>query len=222
MSIIQPEGTAESRREAAIVRWEKASAIPLAALAVAFVGLWALQVLGNLDTATWDVVEGAILAIWVAFVIDFAVRFTMHTNRKAFLKANVIEMIAIIVPAFRFLRVLRILTAIGLLARVGQSLTTKINLFISFLVPMIVLAGSLGVLEAERGTPHATITNFGDSLWWACVTIFTVGDTRFYPVTVEGRAIAVVLMMSGVAMLSVVTANFASYFLSRTRSSQDR
>ncbi|MFM7030155.1 MAG: potassium channel family protein [Micrococcales bacterium] len=217
MSIITPDPFKAKEREAAIERWERVSAIPLAVLAVGFVGLWAMQVLGNLSSAQWDFVEGLILAIWIVFVVDFAFRLTFHLDRKAFLKANVIELIAIVLPAFRFLRVLRILTAIGLLARVGQSLTSRINLFISFLVPMLVLAGSLGVLEAERGAPNATITNFSDSLWWACVTIFTVGDTRYYPVTLEGRAIAVVLMMSGVAMLSVVTANFASYFLTRLR-----
>ena len=217
MSIITPESQRVKQRDAAVERWERASAIPLAILAVAFVGLWAMQVLANLSTSQWDFVEGLILAIWIVFVVDFAFRLAFHSNRRDFLKANVIELIAIVLPAFRFLRVLRILTAIGLLARVGQSLTSRINVFISFLVPMLVLAGSLGVLEAERGAANATITNFSDSLWWACVTIFTVGDTRFYPVTLEGRAIAVVLMMSGVAMLSVVTANFASYFLTRIR-----
>ena len=82
---------------------------------------------------------------------------------------------------------------------------------------MLVFAGSLGVFEAERSAPGSNITTFEDAIWWAAVTVFTVGYGDLYPITLEGRFIAVILMMGGVALLSVLTANLASYFLRQAR-----
>ena len=205
------------RRELLIENWERRTAIPLAFLAVLFLALWAVQVLVTLGPIGFDLVEGAILLIWVAFIVDFVFRFSFHKDKRAFLRANIIEIIAIIVPAFRFLRVLRIVMAIGLLTRVVQSLQGRVNLYVAIVLPLLTFAGALGVFEAERFDPRANITNFGDALWWAAVTIFTVGYGDRYPVTWEGRSIAVVLMLGGVAMLSVITANLASFFLSQQR-----
>lgn len=211
-----------SAREDAISRWEARSAIPLAVLAALFLALWAVQVLAPLSQLGWDVVEAAILLIWTVFIFDFAVRLYFHANRRAFLKSNVIEIIALLVPAFRFLRVLRVITAVGILTRVVQSLQARVNLYIAIVLPMMVFAGSLGVYEAEHSVAGSKIKNFGDAFWWACETIFTVGYGDLYPVTVEGKFIAVVLMMGGVAMISVVTANLAGYFLSQQRNANQR
>ena len=205
-------------REAAIQRWERRSAIPLAICAALFLALWAFQVLVPLDDVSWDIVEGLILLIWGVFIVDFSVRIYFHADRKSFLKSNVIEIIALLLPAFRFLRVLRVITAVGILTRVVQSLQARVNLYIAIVLPMLVLAGSLGIYEAEHNLPKASIKNFGDAFWWACETIFTVGYGDLYPVTAEGKFIAVILMMGGVAMISVVTANLAGYFLSQQRS----
>lgn len=212
-----PNTTDADRRELAIERWERRTAIPLAILAVLFLALWAVQVLAPLGPIGYDLVEGAILLIWVAFIVDFLFRFSFHKNKRAFLRANVIEIIAIIVPVFRFLRVLRILMAIGLLTRVVQSLQGRVNLYVAIVLPLLTFAGALGVYEAESQVANSNIHNFGDAIWWACVTIFTVGYGDHYPITWEGRSIAVVLMLGGVAMLSVITANLASYFLSQQR-----
>jgi voltage-gated potassium channel len=203
VSIIHPNSNEIVRREEAVERWEKASAVPLAILAVAFLGLWALQVLAELNPIEWDLVEGAILLIWGAFIIDFGFRFYFHTNKKQFLKSNVIEILAIAVPAFRFLRVLRVLMAVGILARVVQSLQGRVNIY-----------------KAEHTVVGSNITSFSNAFWWACVTVLSVGYGDYFPITWEGRAIAVVLMLGGIAMLSVVTANLASYFLSQARNAK--
>jgi voltage-gated potassium channel len=204
-------------RESAIQRWEARSAVPLAIFAVFFLALWAIQVLAPLNDVEWDLVEAGIVLIWAVFIVDFTVRLYFHANRAAFLKSNVIEIVALLLPAFRFLRVLRVITAVGIFTRVVQSLQARVNLYIALVLPMLVLAGSLGVFEAERNVTGSNIRNFGDAFWWACETIFTVGYGDLYPVTAEGKFIAVVLMMGGVAMISVVTANLAGYFLRQQR-----
>lgn len=205
-------------REQAIERWEARSAVPLAILAALFLALWAVQVLAPMSELGWDLVEAAIVLIWAVFIVDFLVRLYFHTNRIVFLKSNVIEVIALLVPAFRFLRVLRVVTAVGILTRVVQSLQARVNLYIAIVLPMMVFAGSLGVFEAERNVAGASIKTFGDAIWWSCETIFTIGYGDLVPVTTEGKFIAVLLMMGGVAMISVVTANLAGYFLKQQRS----
>jgi voltage-gated potassium channel len=74
---------------------------------------------------------------------------------------------------------------------------------------------ALAVLDAERDAPNATITNFGDALWWAVTTITTVGYGDRYPVTTEGRLIAGALMVAGIALVGVITASLASWFVQR-------
>ena len=66
------------------------------------------------------------------------------------------------------------------------------------------------VVSFEATSPKANITSLGDSLWWAMETISTVGYGDFYPVTVPGRVIAVLLFINGIGLLSVVTAQLAS------------
>ncbi len=204
---------AVARREHIIESWEKKSAVPLAILAVGFLALWAWQVLGDLNTPTWDAVEAGILFIWVAFVIDFLVRFFFHHDKARFLRNNVIEILALAVPAFRAFRILRVITAVGILTRTAQSLQARVNLYVTIMLPMVVFAGSLGVYEAERNADGASIVNFPDAVWWSIVTIFQVGDAAFSPITLEGRSIAVLIMLAGVALVSIVTINLAGYLL---------
>ncbi|MEO0049010.1 MAG: hypothetical protein RL556_342 [Actinomycetota bacterium] len=200
------------RREIKIAIWERRTAAPLAALALLFMGLWAYQVLGNLSVVQWDIVEAASITIWVIFLIDFSYRLVYHYDKKQFLRSNVIEILALLLPAFRFLRMFRVITALGFLARVMQNQQGRIAIYLSVMMPMLLIGGAIGVLEAEHGAAGANILTFRDAIWWAGVTLFTVGFGDNYPVTDEGRIIAFVLMLSGWALLSVMTAAFASYF----------
>jgi voltage-gated potassium channel len=69
------------------------------------------------------------------------------------------------------------------------------------------------VLEFERGNPDANIASYPDALWWAVTTITTVGYGDRFPMSSAGRAVAVVLMIAGIAMFGVITATIAAYFV---------
>ena len=56
---------------------------------------------------------------------------------------------------------------------------------------------------------NGEINSYGDAAWWAVTTVTTVGYGDIAPVTVEGRLIAAVLMVTGIAAFGVVTANIA-------------
>jgi voltage-gated potassium channel len=75
--------------------------------------------------------------------------------------------------------------------------------------------GSIAVLEAERHSPRGNIRTIGDALWWSFTTMTTVGYGDHAPTTGVGRLIAVGLMLSGIALLGVVTADIAAWFLAR-------
>ena len=78
---------------------------------------------------------------------------------------------------------------------------------------LLVLIAALAVYQTERDAPGADITTFGDALWWACVTIPTVGYGDLSPVTTEGRCIAVAMNICGIALIGTVTATIASWLV---------
>jgi voltage-gated potassium channel len=109
----------------------------------------------------------------------------------------------------------RVVIALGFLSRVGKTLSARVNIYVGVILPLLIYVCALGVYDAEHKAPGANITNFGDSIWWAFVTICTIGYGDYYPVTFEGRAIAVLLMVAGLAFISVITVSVATMFLNR-------
>jgi voltage-gated potassium channel len=76
---------------------------------------------------------------------------------------------------------------------------------------------ALAELDAERGHAGANIHTFGQAIWWAGVTITTVGYGDYYPVTPVGQAVAFALMIVGISLLGLVTATVAAWFLTKMR-----
>jgi voltage-gated potassium channel len=69
---------------------------------------------------------------------------------------------------------------------------------------LIIIFGGIGVYLAEHKHQGANITNLGDALWWAVVTITTVGYGEYYPITLVGRLIALAVMFSGIGIVVIL------------------
>jgi voltage-gated potassium channel len=82
----------------------------------------------------------------------------------------------------------------------------------------IIFVGGFAVFLVEHGHPGANITNYGDAIWWAVVTIATVGYGDYYPVTAVGRIIAIFMMISGVGIFALMVATFAKRRLQKAES----
>lgn len=82
---------------------------------------------------------------------------------------------------------------------------------------IIVFIGAVGILDVERNARGSNIHTFGDALWWALSTVTTVGYGDRYPVTGQGRLIAAAVMLTGIAVLGVVTASVAGWFIENLR-----
>jgi voltage-gated potassium channel len=162
------------------------------------------------------------LVIWAMFGLDLIVRLTLAEHRRAFLRANWLDVLTLVLPFLRPLRALRVVLAINLLGRKGGAFGRGrvVGSVVAAVVVIGVVAG-LAVLDAERGKPGANIETFGDGLWWAASTITTVGYGDRYPTTAEGRLIGVLLMATGIALLGVITAALASWFVEKLSQVQE-
>jgi voltage-gated potassium channel len=75
---------------------------------------------------------------------------------------------------------------------------------------LVACAGLVTLFERES---DGSIRNFGDGLWWAVTTITTVGYGDKFPVTTEGRGIAIFLMLVGITLFGLITANIAAFLV---------
>ena len=121
------------------------------------------------------------------------------------------------------LRLLRLLAVVRILDRsAGASLAGRVLVYVSGAAAVAVGLGALSALDAEQDAPGANITTFGDALWWAATTVTTVGYGDRFPVTAEGRAVAVVLMLVGIGLVGSVTAAVTAWILARVEADRAR
>jgi voltage-gated potassium channel len=105
---------------------------------------------------------------------------------------------------YRVIRLIRILKKLNTLTS-GTSLNEKL-LALPGVALVMVLFSTMLMVEVERSAPNATIRTGGDALWWALTTVTTVGYGDTFPVTTEGRIIAALLMLIGIALFGSMSA----------------
>ena len=150
------------------------------------------------------------LITWLIFAVDLLIRFLLDPRKGMFLKRNWPLLVAL---AFPPLRIVLVITAVMRVARDRNALTKIVGIYAVYGVLFVVLFGSVFTLIFEINASGANIVSYGDAVWWGFVTVTTVGYGDFYPVTVPGRAVAVLIMFSGAAAVGAVTAAVASRFI---------
>jgi voltage-gated potassium channel len=88
------------------------------------------------------------------------------------------------------------------------------------MVIVVLEFGSMAVAYFEQYAPGANITSGGDAVWWAFVSITTVGYGDQYPVTPGGRTAAVLVLAAGVGLFGVLSGYLANFFLAPSASDQ--
>lgn len=216
ISSIWPINSYADRVQSKEQQWRQRTEWPLALVAVAFLAMYSVQILGRphgLEArALW-------LLCWVAwgvFVVDYVARLILAENRREWFLLHLFDLIMVALPFMRPLRMLRLLVLLGVLQKaVGRAVRGQILIYTIAGVILLVYAGSLAILDAERGQPGATIDSFGKALWWSITTVTTVGYGNLYPMTVTGRVVAALLMIGGISLVGVVTASLASWIVQR-------
>lgn len=207
--------TDESRRQ----RWEHGADWPLTITAVVFLAAYAAPILRPDLVSPWPTICQLVTwAAWALFAVDYFTRLALSRDRAAFVRGNLFDLAVVALPLLRPLRLLRLVALLSVLNRyAGGSLRGRVAVYVAGATSLVLFVASLAVLDAERGAKGATITTFGDALWWAMTTVTTVGYGDRYPITGQGRFVAGGLMLAGIALLGIVTASLASWLIDKVR-----
>lgn len=169
-----------------------------------------------------DYVDNLICAF---FFIEFCINFYKAENKLGFMKWGWIDLVSSIptIDALRAGRILRIIKLVRLIKAFRSTRNLMNHIFssksecaftsVAIIAFSVIVFSAIGILQVETD-PNSNIKTAEDAIWWAYVTITTVGYGDKYPVTTEGRIIASILMTVGVGLFGTFTAYVASWFAS--------
>ena len=213
---------ARSPREIAYERW---TTLPMIFLSFIFLLAYSVLILDDLmfSNIVTIVLAYFLVGIWAVFIVDYFVRLGLASNRRLFVRRNILDMMSMVIPFMRpFLLLVYLRRLRWFRGRTGSSLRARIIAYAGSAVIMFIFVISLAVFAAERHAPGASITSYGDAVWWAMETISTVGYGDMVPVTVPGRIYAVALMLGGMVIVGATTATVISYLNEKVQTAHKR
>lgn len=193
--------------------------------------LWLVLVVIELVRGASDLLEIFGTAIWIVFIAEFLLRFTIAPEKSEFLRRNWLTVVALLAPAVRLLRAVRVLRAaralrgVRLVRIVGaanrgmnalrKTLKRRRLGYVLGLTALVAALGAGGMLSFEPAseTPGG-FTSYGDALWWTGMLLTSLGS-QYWPVSTEGRILCLLISLYGFAMFGYLTAAFASFFIGR-------
>lgn len=167
-----------------------------------------------IDAQTFYILDWS---IWGIFVIDVGARFLKAENKIKFLKENPFDLIAIIPldSIFRMARIARVFRIIRIISITSHFFKPIFNILhtngLNKVLASTCLLIFISAIPIYLIEPK--ITTYEDALWWSIVTTTTVGYGDMSPVTLLGRFVAVILMIFGIGLLSMITGSVATYFI---------
>ena len=211
------------RSQEAYDKFSEAVEVPLMVITILWLPVLILPLVHPVHGSVAETLAVIDYMVWALFALEYVIKLYLAPNRWRFVRTHILDLLIVAVPFFRPLRVGR-LARLARLGRVGvvagraigrgKSVMTHKGLhFVLLTVGIIIVACAALVTVAERNAPGSNIHDFGQGLWWAVVTVATVGYGDHFPVTPLGQGLAVFLMLAGIGLLGVLTATFASYFV---------
>jgi len=199
--------------------------VPMLVLSVIWLGL----VLYELGYGSTPPIEALGIAIWIVFIGEFILRFALAPHKRDFLKANWLTVIALLVPALRLFRVFRVfraarpLRSVRLVRIVGtanrsmgalkSALRRRRFGYVAAMTMLVMALGAAGMLSFEPASEvEGGFTSYGDALWWTAMMLTTIGS-QYWPGSTEGRILALLISVYGLAVFGYITASFASFFV---------
>ncbi len=183
------------------------------------------DIMFDLDPKMDALIEKIDFIICLVFQGDFFYRFYKAPSKWKFLRWGWIDFISSIpmldlfrsgkmIRAVRILRLLRAFRSFKILTQYllkNRSHNTFVT--VAAISCLLALIASMAILNFEKGVEGGNIKNASDALWWAIVTITTVGYGDRFPVTDAGRVVAAILMTAGVGLFGTFTGFIASMFV---------
>jgi voltage-gated potassium channel len=202
--------------------WQKYSELPLVSAAFLFLAAYSVLVIAEPPDPYAAALIFVLGATWLAFAVDYIVKLLLAPRPGRWFVRHPLDLLMVLVPVARPLRLLRPFKLRQVMDRApGTAIRTRVMAYVILSAVILVYTVALSVLSFERGAPNANITTMGDSLWWAVVTVTTIGYGDYYPVTVPGRWAAAALMVGGFAALGMVTAALSSWLVESVGAATD-
>lgn len=209
-------------RSETMARWERATHWPLIVASLLWLIAYSWKSISDAQGSGAIVLWAIIALTYLVFLVDYLVRLALAKPRAPWFRGHLLDLAIVAIPMLRALRLLRVLTAMTFGTQTaGTVLRSRIAIYGAGASLLVIYLCALAVLDVERGAPGANIENFGDAMWWAFVTVATVGYGDFYPVTAVGRMWAVGLMAGGVAIVGTVTATVSSWVIEKAARGRD-
>ncbi len=200
---------------------------PMLVLGFAWLGLFIVELVWGLN----PLLEAIAAIIWIAFIVDFGIKFLLAPRRISYLQHNWLTAFSLFIPALRIFRIVRVMQSLqsvhavrGLqLLRVmtrtnkgmrvlGASIGRRGFGYVVGLTIIVTLIGAAGIYAFERELPDGTITDYGTALWWTAMVMTTIGSD-YFPKTAEGRVLCFFLALYAFAISGYVTATLATFFV---------
>ena len=197
-------------------------------LTIFVLGSLVIDTFWKLDPETSKILNFFDYIICVFFLIEFIFRFVKEKDKIEFLKWGWIDLLSSIpmvdfLRAGRILRLFRLLRVIrayrttrGLLNHIFHDKSKGTLISISLIAFFFIIFSSIAILQVETSA-DSNIKTAEDAIWWTYTTITTVGYGDKFPVTTEGRILAMILMTFGVGLFGTFTAYVASFFVSNEK-----
>lgn len=159
--------------------------------------------------------------VWLAFLFETVLLASLVRDKRAYLTGNWMNLVIIVggfpffwqfAPLIGLLRSFRLMLVVMLLARMSRTarvLLARHNLGSTLAVAFITMVLS-GVMISRIDPSIGTVW---DGMWWAWVTMATVGYGDVVPHSGAGRLFGALLILFGVVLLSLLTANLAAFFI---------
>ena len=198
-------------------RIEDLTKYPMLLLGVAWLVVIVVVLTTDINGSASTALVGTLFVLWLVVLVEYLVRLVVSPDRRGYLRRRWVEPVTVVVPPFEGWHVVGI-EKVSLVVHEGALRLETILKHHSLFRVLIAAAATLFlgawlVLLFEDKAKGSNIHSYSSALWWAMVTVTTVGYGDRFPVTGAGRTVAVVLMLVGIGLIGVLTATVASVFV---------
>jgi voltage-gated potassium channel len=196
---------------------ERVTKYPMALLGLAWLVVAIIVVTTDVNSTASTVLVATLFTLWAILLVEYLVRLVITPDRRGYLKRRWVEPVTVVAPPLQGGRFVGIEKMCLLIHEGGlrvEAVLKHHSLFrVLIAATVTLLLGAWLVLLFEENADGSNIHSYPQALWWAIVTVTTVGYGDRYPITEGGRVVAAVLMLLGIGLIGVLTATVASVFI---------